>query len=456
MRNIGKQAFKGCSNLEVISFGARLNQIGLSAFSGCSSLKHIHIPGLSQWLDLSINYVYELYPGRWYEYYYDTFPFYDSGEGHLYVDGEELTFIDIPSGYKILRYFAFLNCKSITGVAFPSGFTSTGRYSNEAFARCVNLKTIAAPSLQDWMSIHWYPTQHPFYSSGGGRLIIGGEEVTHLVIPDGIEEIPAAAFLGCSHIQEVTLPQSLRIIQNCAFYMCDRLERANIASVDAWLNLDMTAVFSYGGISTYSSSPFAYSGEGHLFIDGVEVTTINVPSGCVEIPRYAFSNCLGITDVILPAGMKTIGQYAFDGCTGITDVTLPEGIKTIDKYAFKGCTSLKRVYIPSLQTWLDLSFSNGGLFSSSHEGHILLPFGEEVREVVIPEQTKSIGDYAFEYCVGLESITLEPPVPPTLGTNVFRGVTCPIYVWAPCLDAYKKASGWTSYANLLTANPDTP
>lgn len=341
VKSIGQQAFQGCSSLEVISFGERLGQIKLRAFSGCSSLKHIHISKVSQWLDLSVVYMQDMQYHHT-EYYYNSFPFYESGEGHLYVDGEELTVIDIPPGYHELRAFAFRNCTSITCVAFPSGFTASGL---EAFMGCVNLKTVAAPSLQDWMMINWYPTEHPLYcGGGGGRLMIGGEEVTHLVIPEGTTEIPSAAFLGCSCIREVTLPRSLKIIDRCAFYMCDRLVKANLASIDAWLNLDVTAYFSYGGINARkSSSPFAYSGEGHLFIDGDEVTMINIPADCVDIPKYAFLNCTGITDICLPDGLETIGALAFDGCK-----------------------NLKRVHVPSLQAWMSISYSKeygeGGFF----------------------------------------------------------------------------------------------
>ncbi len=515
VKQIGEYAFSGCSSLETIAIGNGLSTIGYGAFSECTSLKHFHITSLCQWLDLDVTDA-KLDPNsssiRPPTVYDDTgHPFFVSGEGHLYMDGKEITFIDIPEGYRGLRKYAFYCCNSITEVSLPSGFRSLG----SAFEGCDNLKTVRIPSLADWFGVNrssldtYYFRDGSLYSGAGifgncpfgegVRLIAGGEIVAgHLVIPEGITEIPDNAFVGCGFdIREVTFPRSLRKIGRNAFYLCPNLTKVNIPNLDFWLGLEMSegnVKIHYpgghvGSIRT-SASPFesscgyydtdgsavhyidqglsiASSGGGHLFIDGEEVTAVSVPSGCTELAPYTFKNCTGITEVFLPEGMQAIGEWAFQRCLGLTDITIPESLKTVGAHhysAFDGCTNLKRVHVPNLQTWMNLIFATwysrfypgGGFFSSSKEGHILLPGDEEIRDIVIPESTKSIGDYAFEYCVGLESITLEPTVPPTLGANAFLGVTCPIYVWTPCLEPYKKASGWKDYADLLTANPNTP
>ncbi len=463
--SIGDGAFRGCSNLERIALGENLSSIGYAAFSECYSLKHVHIASLQSWLGISVDVDSHINPNdprSPYVYDYSGYPFYVSGEGHLYKDGKELTFIAIPSNRSSLRSYAFLNCNNITGVHFPSGFKSWG----SAFTGCENLKTVESPSLEDWLmidrSIHttyyhswgspWF--MHDGVFGDGGRLILGGEEVTHLVIPEGITEIPPAAFMGCSGIREVTLPRSLVKINKNAFFMCYQLTRVNLGTIDTWLGLGFPVCyvkyFSSNPDQTHTSefassaSPFESSGEGHLFVGGEEITTISLPADCTDIQPGAFKNC-----------------------TAITDITLPEGLRTVGTNAFYGCPNLTRVHVPSPQTWLNLSFSDnkeskghnyllGGFFSSSQEGHILLPYDEEVKTIVIPERTTSIGNHAFAYCTGLESITVESTVPPTLGTNVFLGVTCPIYVWTPCLPVYQAAAGWKDYQHLLTANPNTP
>ena len=467
VKSIGEKAFADCISLERIEFGHDLYQIAFRAFSGCTALKHIHIPGLSQWLNMSVEYWrYDVpdNPRTPRVYDYTGFPFFSSREGHLYVEGKELTSLEIPPGYQTLHDFTFYACNGITSVSFPSGF----QYWGLAFAECTNLKTVASPSIEDWLKINrsstlqWYgyylrddryfPRDGVF--GDGGQLIIGGEEVTHLVIPEGITEIPDGAFASCTGIKELTIPSSLKTIGGRAFFHCTQLTRVNIPDIDVWLGL----LFSQAEVTVYTkdyvgydlnhpesgrsykrtSSPFEFSGEGHLFVEGGEVTSVSLPVHCTEI--Y---------------------QNAFKYCPAITDITLPQGFKTVGKNAFGGCTSLTRVHVPSPQAWLDLSFNSdsstpNGFFCSSEEGHILLPGDEELREIVIPEQTKSIGSYAFAYCTGLEKIVMEPTVPPTLGNNVFRGITCPIHVWTPCLPVYQATTGWKDYQHLLTANPDTP
>ena len=74
--------------------------------------------------------------------------------------------------------------------------------------------------------------------------------------------------------------------------------------------------------------------------------------------------------------------------------------------------------------------------------------GFPITAVTIPDNVSIIGNYAFYGCSSLTSITVEATIPPTLGNNVFDNTNnCPIYV--PDVDAYKSASGWSEYKNLI-------
>ena len=73
----------------------------------------------------------------------------------------------------------------------------------------------------------------------------------------------------------------------------------------------------------------------------------------------------------------------------------------------------------------------------------------ELSSVVIGNGVTSIGYSAFQGCNGLTSITSLATTPPTLGSNVFNGSTCPIYVPSESVNAYKTASGWSTYASRI-------
>lgn len=119
-------------------------------------------------------------------------------------------------------------------------------------------------------------------------------------------------------------------------------------------------------------------------------------------------------------GITQVGRWVFYECTALTSVSLPEGVTHIGEHAFDYCTALKTVTIPS-------TISN-------------------------------IGGFAFQYGRALESITVLATTPPSLGnTQVFSyGTTCPIYVPAESVAAYKSATNWAtnSIASRIQAIPE--
>ena len=56
---------------------------------------------------------------------------------------------------------------------------------------------------------------------------------------------------------------------------------------------------------------------------------------------------------------------------------------------------------------------------------------------------------AFDNCSSLTSITVNATTPPYLGSSAFEGSTCPIYVPAESVNAYKSAYSWIDYASRI-------
>mgnify|MGYP002519763583 CR=1 FL=1 len=73
----------------------------------------------------------------------------------------------------------------------------------------------------------------------------------------------------------------------------------------------------------------------------------------------------------------------------------------------------------------------------------------ELSSVVIGNSVTNIGSYAFANCSSLTSIIINATTPPTLGGNAFNGSTCQIYVPSENVNAYKTASGWSTYASKI-------
>lgn len=111
-----------------------------------------------------------------------------------------------------------------------------------------------------------------------------------------------------------------------------------------------------------------------------------------------------------------IGVNAFNGCSSITAITIPNSVTSLGQNCLRFCTSLTAV--------------------------------------TVPDSVTSIGAQAFHNSSALTSVTIEATTPPTLGWNAFLNTTCPIYVPAASVSAYKSASGWSTYASRIQAIPE--
>lgn len=113
-------------------------------------------------------------------------------------------------------------------------------------------------------------------------------------------------------------------------------------------------------------------------------------------------------------------ENMFSACSDIISVNLPSTITKIYATAFSSCKKLTSINI------------------NNNLGNITF-----------------FGYNAFYYCELLASIIIESTTPPAIGSNeLFNSSYVPkIYVPAESVDAYKAASGWSSYASKIQAIP---
>jgi len=167
-----------------------------------------------------------------------------------------------------------------------------------------------------------------------------------------LKTIPMACFKDCINLKSISFPESLETIENYAFSLGypdrDRLsiKKVEFASIESMCRLSMP---------NNTSSPFYYSSDVHLYINGQEITELVIPSGVTSLRMNMCANCTYLTSVTIPEGVTSIGYSAFSGCTGLTSVTIPEGVTSIGSSAFNGCTGLTSVTIPNSVTTIGSS-----------------------------------------------------------------------------------------------------
>lgn len=145
--------------------------------------------------------------------------------------------------------------------------------------------------------------------------------------------------------------------------------------------------------------------------------TVRIPQGVTKIADRAFYNNVSLERVIISDSVQHIGEHAFYGCSSLIDVQLGDNslLTTISNYAFQNCVSLETIRLPwRLRTIGMYSFAG------SKDNQMALKeitFRKSLdNEISLLE---SIGNYAFQYCSQLSTITLPDSVT-HLGTRIFN------------------------------------
>jgi len=170
-------------------------------------------------------------------------------------------------------------------------------------------------------------------------------------------------------------------------------------------NIIIPASVTYGGVeysvTTIAEQAFAES----IFEDCRDLTSVTIPNSVTSIGRYAFSGCRGLTSVDIPNSVMTISEQAFYYCSGLTSVGIGSNVTTISSGAFYGCGFLSSVHITDIEAWCKISFTDSGSNPLANAHHLFLN-EEEIITLEIPNSVTSIGDYTFQECSGLTSVTI--------------------------------------------------
>ena len=232
-----------------------------------------------------------------------------------------------------------------------------------------------------------------------------------------VTSIGDMAFLSCSDLFAVDIPNTVKSIGNAAFQYCDGL------------------------------------------------TSVSIPSSVTSIGYSAFDNCRNMTSVTINSGVKSINGSAFRYCISLTSVTIPSSVTSIGGAAFSFCTGLTSIDVETGNTKYDSRNNCNAIIETSSNTLIagckntVIPDGvasigvdafygcSGLTSAIIPSSVTSIGDRAFLNCSNLKTIVSEITEPFEIGEIAATSVV--LIVPAGTRTAYRSTAGWSSFTNIL-------
>ena len=314
----------------------------------------------------------------------------------------------------------------------------------------------------------------------------GKPSVKEIVLGDNVSEVCNYAFEECNGLTSVSVGRGVKTIGIGAFSGCRDLKRVYVSDLSSWCGIDFM---------DFVANPLSYAGE--LFLNGLPVRNLVIPSGITTVKDYLFINCPFIESVVIHKDVTDIAHSAFMGCNSlkrvefdtpsvapwfsgnlsVNEILLGKNVTDVADGAFGGCLSLKRVEFncPSVAPWFngntslaEVSFGSGvtNVDADALKGCMALKKVEidtdsvgawmngllSVEELVLSENVRCIEKDALDGCTGIKKIYVSAPTPPEVLKGNFKRRhynNAELYVSKGYLDVYSDADVWEKFDNIM-------
>ena len=366
LERLRNECFENCGSIKWLAIPASVRYIDRSAFSGCTNLEHI---------EFAENGNLEVIDGGIYSY-----------EG-TFSGCENLEYIEFPSSLKVMNdaftgsgiVYADLSRTQITSL--PSD-AANANYT--LFHTCHGLETVLLPKTIKTI----------------GSLFNECENVTSFIIPEGTESI---ASLGASNIQSLVIPASVKTFDGftcnpSTVVVCEGMtppEGQGLADyIYASKFKDFTLYVPAGALQAYKDYEFKFGRYNHVY-------RIMVP--IYEMAAETAANVVADADGATVLGSTAEGALVLPSTVTGSDGEVP--VTEIAANAFMGNAAITSVDIPASVAGSDVAAK-----ARNHSP----------RSVV--GASAGIGQYAFAYCMNLDTVHVHWTYPETIDETVFRGL----------------------------------
>ena len=476
VKTIDAGAFQGCTNLSSVTVGTGVKSMGSGAFQGCTNLTNVYISDLAKWCQISFS-SYSM-QGSLGEGTYSTVSNPLCYAKHLYLNGQEIKDLIIPSTIKKISSNAFNGFSGITSVTIPDEIETIGVFAfnnNEnlkkvtcgngilnkeqeglykSFNKCNNLTTVIlgnkefsisgcfanCPELTDvYLPTIVLPYCYTIYSTSGSYpanftnsyIEYATLHVPEIAINSYKETEPWSNFGTIVALKEgdpgyvnsndpsPTIMFTDSQVANICYQQWDTNGDGKFTEEEAALVTDLGSVFK-------GNKQIVSFNELHYF------------TGLTTISDDAFNGCTSLKSVMIPSEVTSINNNAFYGCSSLTSIFIPSSVTCINNTAFSCCRGLTSIIVDNDNTVFDSRDScNAIIHKKTNElvagcSNTVIPnsvtaigymafCNKNLVDIVIPNSVKSIDSYAFYGCAFKEIVI--PNSVSSIGARAFSNCT---------------------------------